>query len=92
MPDSLHVSLADAPSEAAYPIASYTYVLVYEDTADTVKGAALARFLWWATHEGQKYARELDYAPLPPPVVTRVEARLKRLRAGGKPALESRVP
>jgi phosphate transport system substrate-binding protein len=91
MPESLHVSLADAPSDTAYPIASYTYVLVYENTADTVKGAALARFLWWATHEGQKYARELDYAPLPSTVVTRVEARLKSLRAGGQPALESRV-
>ncbi|HEX6766833.1 MAG TPA: phosphate ABC transporter substrate-binding protein PstS [Polyangiaceae bacterium] len=87
MPESLHVSLADAPSDTAYPIASYTYVLVYANTDDAVKGAALARFLWWATHEGQKFARELDYAPLPSGIVAQVEARLKSLRAGGQPAL-----
>lgn len=89
MPDSLHVSLAEADGEQAYPIAAYTYLLVYEDAKDGPKGQALARFLWWALHDGQKFAQALDYAPLPKSVVTKVEAKLKRLTFGGKPLLDA---
>ncbi|HYO96836.1 MAG TPA: phosphate ABC transporter substrate-binding protein PstS [Polyangiaceae bacterium] len=88
MPDSLHGSLADAAGDKSYPLASYTYMLVYEDAKDPVKGAALARFLWWATHEGQKHAAELDYAPLPAKVITKIEERLRGLRAGDKKLLD----
>ncbi len=88
MPESLHVSLADAAGDASYPIASYTYLLVYEDAKDADKGAALAKFLWWAIHDGQKLATDLDYAPLPAKVVTQVEAALKSLRNGDKKLLE----
>lgn len=87
MSDDLHVSLADAAGDNAYPIASYTYLLVYEDAKDSVKGEALARFLWWAIHDGQKFATGLDYAPLPDPVVQKIESRLKDLKAGGKTLL-----
>jgi phosphate transport system substrate-binding protein len=85
MPDALHVSLASAPSAGAYPIAAYTYLLVYRDFPDDHKGAALARFIWWAIHDGQRYASELDYAPLPAAVVAKVEVALRGLRAGGVP-------
>jgi len=87
MPDDLRVSLADAPGDAAYPIASFTYILVYADAPDALKGRVLAKFLWWATHDGQQFAAPLDYAPLPPAVVTRIEAKLRALRAGGAPAM-----
>ncbi|HLV68403.1 MAG TPA: phosphate ABC transporter substrate-binding protein PstS [Polyangiaceae bacterium] len=87
MPDTLHASLVDAEGEKAYPIASYTYLLVYEDMKNPEKAQTLARFLWWAIHDGQKYAKQLDYAPLPPKVVSRIEAKLKTLTVGGKPAL-----
>lgn len=87
MPDSLHVSIVDSPAENAYPIAAYTYLLVYADAKDPVKGEALAKYLWWALHDGQKYAKSLDYAPLPPKVVAKVEARLKELKAGSKQLL-----
>lgn len=87
MPDSLHVSLADAEGAGAYPISAYTYLLVYRDAKDQSKGEALAQFLWWAIHDGQKHASELDYAPLPASVVTQVEARLKGLVFQGKPLL-----
>jgi phosphate transport system substrate-binding protein len=49
-----------------------------------VKGKALAEFLWWAVHDGQKLGAPLDYAPLPAEVVTKVEAKLKGLKAGGQ--------
>lgn len=88
MPESLHVSLAGASAEGAYPLASYTYLLVYEDAEDPLKGESLARFLWWAIHEGQRFAPELDYAPLPARVVSRIEERLRQLRSGDKKLLE----
>lgn len=88
MPESLFVSLADAEGEAAYPIASYTYFLVYQDASDARKGEALAQFLWWAIHDGQKFAAELDYAPLPETVVQLVEQRLRGLTAGSQTLLQ----
>lgn len=87
MPDELHVSLTGAGGDA-YPIASYTYLLVYDDAQNAAKAEALARFVWWAVHEGQAYARALDYAPLPAKVVGKVESRLKQLRAGGRRLLD----
>lgn len=81
-------SLANPEGEKAYPISAFTYLLVYEDAKDKTKGKALAEFLWWALHEGQKYAADLHYAPLPEAVVKKVEERIKSLTYGGKPLLE----
>jgi phosphate transport system substrate-binding protein len=77
MPEGFRVSLIDAPGAAAYPIASYTYLLVYEAPRHAEKGRALARFLWWALHDGQRYAEQLDYAPLPASVMRQVESKLQ---------------
>jgi phosphate transport system substrate-binding protein len=87
MPPTLQVSLVGAESADAYPLAAYTYLLVYQDIADARRGEALARFLWWAIHDGQRYTRALDYAPLPARAVAQVEKVVKDLRAAGKPAL-----
>jgi phosphate transport system substrate-binding protein len=87
MPAELYVSLVNSSAEGAYPIAGYTYLLVYADAKDAAKGEAIAKYLWWALHDGQKFAETLDYAPLPAKVVTLVEARLKELSAGGKKLL-----
>jgi phosphate transport system substrate-binding protein len=87
MPEDLRVSIVNAPGEYAYPIAGYTYILVYREQDDPGKGQALAKFLWWAVHEGEKMAAELVYAPLPPEVVTRVEEKLKNMTSQGKPLL-----
>lgn len=87
MPAELNVSLVDSAAEAAYPITGYTYLLVYADAKDPAKGEAIAKYLWWALHDGQKFAESLDYAPLPAKVITLVEARLKELTAGGKKLL-----
>jgi phosphate transport system substrate-binding protein len=89
MPEELYTSLANPDGKDAYPIAAYTYILVYEDMKDQTKAEALAKFLWWAVHDGQKFAEELHYAPLPEPVVKKVEARLKGLKSGGKVLLSS---
>jgi phosphate transport system substrate-binding protein len=87
MPEALYISLVNSSAEAAYPIAGYTYLLVYADAKDATKGEAIAKYLWWSLHDGQKFAESLDYAPLPAKVVTQVEARLKELTAGGKKLL-----
>jgi phosphate transport system substrate-binding protein len=84
MPDTLHTSITDPEGEQAYPIAAYTYLLVYEDARDERKGEALARFLWWAVHDGQEFAARLHYAPLPAKVVAKLEDRLKGLRSGNR--------
>ncbi len=87
LPDTLAASITNAEGADAYPISSYTYLLVYADLKDQKKGPALAEFLWWAIHDGQKSSDALNYAPLPPPVVAKVEARLKQLKVGDKDAL-----
>ncbi|MEW5762902.1 MAG: phosphate ABC transporter substrate-binding protein PstS [Bacillota bacterium] len=87
MPDDLRVSIVNAPGDDAYPIAAYTYILVYREQEDQTKGKALAEFLWWAVHDGEKMAAELRYAPLPPEVVGKVEEKLKSMTSGGKPLL-----
>lgn len=84
---SLRLSLESADDARAYPLAAYTYLVLYEDNPDARRGAALAEFVWWAVHDGQRFTRALDYAPLPLSVVSAVEARLRALKAGGKPAL-----
>jgi len=87
MPAELYVSLVNSSAETAYPISGYSYLLVYADAKDGTKGEAIAKYLWWALHDGQKFSESLDYAPLPAKVVTLVEARLKELTAGGKKLL-----
>ncbi len=87
MPADFRVSLTNPPGDDAYPIASFTWLLVYRDQPDEAKGRALVKFLWWAIHDGQKYASDLLYAPLPAPVVKQIEARLGVITFKGKPLL-----
>jgi len=86
MPDDFRVSITDATGKTAYPIAGFTYLLVYKDQADKAKGEALLQFLWWAIHDGQAAAAPLDYAPLPKAVVAKVAKQLQSMTVQGKPA------
>src|SRR5215813_2106549 len=79
MPADFRVSITNAPGESAYPIASFTWLLVYKEQANEAKGKALVKFLWWAMHEGQKYPTALLYAPLPAPVISQIEAKIKQI-------------
>ncbi|HET7826096.1 MAG TPA: phosphate ABC transporter substrate-binding protein PstS [Anaeromyxobacter sp.] len=85
MPDDFRVSITDARGKDAWPLASFTYLLVPRDQKDAAKGKALVEFLWWAAHDGQRLAAPLDYAPLPAQVVEKVSARLKTLSVQGRP-------
>jgi phosphate transport system substrate-binding protein len=84
-PDDLRVDITNAAGANAYPISSYTYILAYKDQKDAGKGKLLSDFLWWATHDGQAFARDLHYAQLPAGIVTKVENRLKLMTSGGQP-------
>jgi phosphate transport system substrate-binding protein len=81
------VSITDAPGADAYPIASFTWLLLPRTIGDPVKARALLEFVWWATHDGQRFTDRLDYGRLPAPVVTLIEARLKSITSGGRPVL-----
>ena len=84
-PDDLRVSITDAAGEGAYPISSYTYILAYKDQKDANKGKALVDFLWWGIHDGEQFAKDLQYAPLPAEIVKRAEAKINSITAAGKP-------
>ena len=86
-PDDLRVSITNPPGADTYPIASYTYILVYKDQKDARKGKAVVDFLWWGIHDGQTYGKELQYAPLPADIVKRAEAKIRSVTAGGTPVL-----
>jgi phosphate transport system substrate-binding protein len=90
MPADFRVSLTNAPGEDAYPIASFTWLLVYKEQADPVKGLAMVKFLRWAIHDGQKFTADLLYAPLPTPVVQQIEAKLGQITSQGKALLAGR--
>jgi phosphate transport system substrate-binding protein len=83
MPDDLRISITNAAGAQAYPISSYTYILVYKDQKDAGKGKALVDFIWWGIHDGEGFAKELQYAPLPADVVKKAEAKINSVTANG---------
>lgn len=89
MPADFRVVITNAPGADAYPISGMTWLLVYEKQKDPAKGKKLVEFLKWMMHDGQKFAPELDYAPLPNPVVEKEMAQLAKVTTtDGKPLPE----
>jgi len=82
-PEDLRVSITNAAGADAYPISSYTYILVYKAQKDAAKGKALVDFLWWGIHDGEGFAKDLQYAPLPADIVKRAEAKINSVTANG---------
>lgn len=84
----LAANLWNQPGEKSYPIASFTYMIVYKDLKnlpDRESAQALVSFLWWLTHDGQRHASKLGYAPLAPEVQKKVEQALKAIGYKGEP-------
>jgi phosphate transport system substrate-binding protein len=82
VPADMKVLITDSSNPKAYPIAGFTWALAYTNQADAGKGKALAYFLWWAIHDGQKEATPLNYGPLSSDVVKAAEAQLLKLMCG----------
>jgi phosphate transport system substrate-binding protein len=83
-PADLRMQLTNAPGADAYPIAGMVYALIYKDQQDAAKGKAVVDFLWWLTHDGQAFAKDLHYSALPADMVKRVEDKLKTVTTQGK--------
>ena len=76
------LSIVNAPGADAYPISSFTWILVYQQQADATKGKKLIDFLHWALTEGETQATALDYAPLPASMSSQLIARLDSIKSG----------
>ena len=83
VPDDFRISVVNAPGPDAYPIAGVTWLLVYENSQDAIKAKKLAAFLTWAETEGQKMARDLNFAPLPENVQSRVLSAIHTIAPDG---------
>jgi phosphate transport system substrate-binding protein len=70
------VSIVNAPGAGAYPISSFTWLLVYRTQTDGAKGKKLIDFVRWALTDGEKSAASLDYAPLPPSIAKQLIRQL----------------
>jgi len=69
MPKDFRVSITNAPGKGVYPISSFTWILLYENPKDKGQGKTMVEFMKWALTDGQKFAADLGYAPLPAEVV-----------------------
>ncbi|MEM2193639.1 MAG: phosphate ABC transporter substrate-binding protein PstS [Candidatus Methanomethylicia archaeon] len=79
----------DIQAMGAYPITSFSYILVYKElnvlpNMNEAAARALVEFLWWAIHDGQNYASELYYVPLPSSIVMHNEATIQLITYNGQ--------
>ncbi len=85
-----NVSVLNAAGPDSYPIASFSYILVYKDLSTVPsmnkdKAKALVDFLWWVVHDGQNYSSNLQYVPLPNSVVSIDEQTINSITFNGQP-------
>ena len=80
IPDDFRFSITNAPGENAYPICGATWLLVYQQQKDPTKGKKLVEFLKWAQKDGEKMAKDLDYAPLPEDLQQRALKRIDEIK------------
>src|SRR3954447_21209984 len=80
MPADFRVSITNAPGKGVYPISSFTWLLLYENAKDKTQAKAMADFVKWALTDGQKFAPDLGYAPLPDAVVKLEMAALAKIK------------
>jgi phosphate transport system substrate-binding protein len=79
MPADFRVSITNAPGKDAYPISSFTWLLIPEKSKDPNKGKILVDFLNWMLDSGEKMAAALSYAPLPDNVASKVRETIKQI-------------
>ncbi len=80
IPDDFRFSMTNAPGKDAYPISGATWLLIYEQQKDATKGKKLVEFLKWAEKDGEKMAKDLNYAPLPETLQERVIKRVGEIK------------
>ena len=80
MPADFRVSITNAPGKGVYPISSFTWLLLYENAKDKAQAKTMVEFVKWALTDGQKFANDLGYAPLPEAVVKLEMAALAKIK------------
>jgi len=80
MPADFRVSITNAPGKDAYPISSFTWLLIPSQSKDPAKGKILADLLNWMVGEGQTMTNALAYAPLPENVAAKVKEAIKQVK------------
>ncbi len=80
MPADFRVSITNAPGKGVYPISSFTWLLVYENPKDKAMAKTFNDFMSWMLTDGQKFAKDLGYAPLPASVVKMEQDALKKIK------------
>jgi phosphate transport system substrate-binding protein len=80
MPADFRVSITNPPGDAAYPISSFTWLLLYENPQDKAQAKIMVDFMNWALTDGQKFASGLGYAPLPQNVIEMEKKALQKIK------------
>jgi phosphate transport system substrate-binding protein len=92
LPDDMKMDLTDTGADEGYSISGFTWILVYKEQnyagKPEEKAKVLVNLLWWMTHEGQKYAEPLHYAPLSKAAVGKAEKLIKSITYNEKPVLK----
>jgi phosphate transport system substrate-binding protein len=78
------ISIVNAAGKGAYPISSFTFLLVYQTQPDAAKGKKLVDFLRWYLRNGERTAASLDYAPLPASMIAQLEKRLGTIQMASR--------
>ena len=89
MPADLRVRIAGCTGATSYPISGFSWVVLHQKQTDQAAGKALVDLLWWMIHDGQTYAPDLFYAPLPAPVVKLEEGKLQSVTYNGTALLKA---
>ena len=79
MPEDFRVSITNAPGKNAYPVSSFTWLLIPASAKDPGKGKIITDFLSWMLDAGQSMTASLEYAPLPQAVVEKERAVIKQI-------------
>lgn len=80
MPADFRVSITNEPGKAAYPISTFTWLLIPSEIKDQAKKKAITDFLQWMLTDGQKYCADLGYAPLPKEVVAKEQKQIASIK------------
>ncbi len=91
-PEDTRISITDTDAPLGYPMAGFTWVILYREqsygTRNGTKARELAKLLWWMVHQGQRYVAPLEYAPLPEKAIRRAEAILRMVTHDGQRLIE----
>jgi phosphate transport system substrate-binding protein len=83
LPDDMRVMLTDTDAPNGYPISGFTWIIIYKDLdyagRSKAKAKEIVKLIWWMTHQGQKYAQPLEYAPLSKKAVAKAEKLIKSI-------------